>query len=566
MLAEATDLETPLQRRLARLGRTLLGVCLALVGLVIALGVARGMPLSEILFVAIALAVAAVPEGLPAVVTVALAIGVRRMAAREALVRHLPAVETLGSATVICTDKTGTLTTGEMAVREVVGSGVVEAAAACLDSQTDPTEIAIRAAAVERGVDFDALEAERPRVRTVPFSADTRRMEVHRSDGLVYAKGAPEVLYDVVPPAALEMARRGLRVLAVAVGPPNAVEPVGFLGLADPPRPEVRVALQRARDAGIRPIVMTGDNLLTAQAIGKELGLLPDEVHARMTPADKLRMVRDLVAAGEVVAMSGDGVNDAPAVREAHIGIAMGLRGTEVTRSAADMVLVNDDYGSIVAAVEEGRAIYANIRKAVVYLLAGNVGEIVVVVGALVAGLPLPLQPVHLLWINLVTDGVPALALVTDPKMPDQMRHPPRPRLEPILPINQWIRVIATGGLDATVVLSVFIWAIPELGEGAARTLCFTTLAACQLIRAVTARSDDQPFWRLPPNPRLLAVVVVTLLVQVSVLALPWSRGLLQLDPVAPWLVVGALCVGAIPAIVLTLVTVVRPYLRRPVS
>jgi len=340
------------------------------------------------------------------------------------------------------------------------------------------------------------------------------------------------------------------------MGPPGAVVPLGLLGLADPPRAEVKVALEHVHAAGIRPLVMTGDNHQTALAIGLEVGLRPEEVHARMTPADKFEMVRELVAAGEVVAMTGDGVNDAPAVREAHIGIAMGLRGTEVTRSAADMVLVKDDYGSIVAAVEEGRAIYANIRKAVVYLLAGNLGELTVVMVALLAGLPIPLLPVQLLWINLVTDGLPALALVKDPKLPDQMLRPPRPSGEPILGVPQWTRVVGIAGLDAIVVLSIYAWALPD--TEVARTLAFTTLAASQMFRALTARSDDQPLWRLPPNPRLVAVVAVTLLLQVGVLMVPWTRDLLQVEALAPILVLTALGLGAVPAMVLTILAAVR--------
>ncbi|HEX6559363.1 MAG TPA: HAD-IC family P-type ATPase, partial [Longimicrobiales bacterium] len=425
LLTTVEDEATPLQRRLTAVSRTLLYVCLGIVVIVAALGVVREIPVLEIFMSAVSLAVAAVPEGLPAVVTIALAVGVQRMAARHALVRRLLAVETLGSATVICTDKTGTLTTGVMTVRELWGANhlrLIDAAAACSDAELttdarsgvgDPTEIAILAAAAERGIHRRDIEGARQRVDVNPFDSDRKRMSILRADGVLYVKGAAESLLSVartIPEnftAALDdMARRGLRVLAVALGKEKAekdLEILGLIGLADPPRIEVIEAIAIARAAGIQTVMITGDHPGTANAIARELGLVADgepgdnRVHARATPEDKLRIVRHWKSRGHVVAMTGDGVNDAPALREAHIGIAMGRTGTEVTREAADIVLTDDNFASIVAAVEAGRGIFDNIRKTLVYLLSGNAAELSVMLVAAAGGLPLPLLPLHLL-------------------------------------------------------------------------------------------------------------------------------------------------------------------------
>ena len=406
LLADATDTTTPLQTRLARVSRTLLILCLGIVAVIAVLGFVRGRPPLEVFISAVSLAVAAVPEGLPAIVTIALAIGVQRMAARHVLIRRLPAVETLGSATVICTDKTGTLTTGVMTVRELWGPNhheLLAAAAACCDAELgeggrtgtgDPTELALLGAAAERGIDRHAIEKEHPRRHVNPFDADRKRMSIGRSDGVLYVKGAPELLFPLCTSGAagaaeanIDMAARGLRVLGVAVG--SGVEEkdlrlLGVVGIADPPRSEAIAAVAAAREAGVHTVMITGDQAVTAGAIARELGIVragedaADRVHARATPEDKLRIVRDWKARGAIVAMTGDGVNDAPALREAHIGIAMGRSGTEVTREASDMVLADDNFASIVAAVREGRGIFDNIRKTLVYLLAGNTAELLV--------------------------------------------------------------------------------------------------------------------------------------------------------------------------------------------
>jgi len=577
LLGQAETPRTPLQARLESVARTLLFLCLGVVAVVFALGALRGLPWLELLLSSVSLAVAAVPEGLAAVVTIALAVGVQRMAARHVLVRRLPAVETLGAATVICTDKTGTLTTGVMTVREVWGPdhhAVLDAGAACCDAELgpderagvgDPTEIAILIAAADRGILRADIERERPRAAVNPFDSERKRMSILRADGVLYVKGAFEIVSarcSESPVGAAEvsagMARRGLRVLAVASGAgpeEEGLRLLGLIGMADPPRSEAIDAIARARGAGIRTIMITGDHPATARAIGRELGLLcegrdPSEaIHARATAEDKIRIVRELVGQGEIVAMTGDGVNDAPALREAHIGVAMGRTGTEVTREAADMVLTDDNYASIVAAVEEGRGIYENVRKTLVYLLAGNSAELLVMLGAGLIGWPLPLLPLHLLWVNLVTDGLPALALVMDPAPRDALSHPPRPVDEPMLGGPQWRGVLSLGLLEGLVVLATYGWVLDAHGVAAARTAAFTTLVFSEVLRAFAARSPSRLFWEVGPftNLKLLAVVAGSIVFQIGLLHIPAARELFGLIMVGPREIVIGLLLGLIP-------------------
>jgi Ca2+-transporting ATPase len=581
LLATAETSQTPLERQLVGLGRTLLALCLALVALVFALGLVRGLPLMDVLLSSVSLAVAAVPEGLPAVVTIALALGVQRMAARHALVRRLASVETLGCATVICTDKTGTLTTGRMEVRDVWGVDrreVLFAAAACSDSELvaedgvgDPTEVALLRAAAARGIDRAAIERERPRRGETPFDSQRRRMSVARADGVLYVKGAVDTLLPLCTTGTegalavnAEMAGRGLRILGVAVGAGSEerdLRLLGLVGLADPPRPETMEAVARARAAGIRSLMITGDHPATAAAIAREIGILaPDEdparvVYARVTAEEKIGIVRELKGAGEVVAMTGDGVNDAPALREAHIGIAMGRTGTEVAREASDMVLTDDNFATIVAAVEEGRGIYGNIRKTLVYLLAGNVGELAAMLAASLAGLPLPLLPLHLLWINLVTDGLPALALVMDPPEPDAMSRPPRASSEPMLGAPQWRRILALSLVEAAVVLSTFAWALERGDVGQARSFAFSTLVFCELFRAFAARSPRLVYWQVGAfsNVPLLAVVAASALLQIALPYVPFTRTLFGLHAMSPADTTLCLGLGLVPVSVVEL-------------
>nr|WP_242588932.1 cation-translocating P-type ATPase [Corallococcus macrosporus] len=578
--------QTPLQQRLEGVTRMLLVLCVAVGALVAGLGLMRGESGVALLLAAVALAVAAVPEGLPTVVTLALAVGVQRMVKGHVLVRRMQAVETLGSATVICTDKTGTLTLGIMEVREVwppaSAHRVLEVAAACCDAELpargqegpgagDPTELALLVAARATGVERADVERERPRVSEQPFDSDRRRMSILRSDGVLYVKGALEALLPLckqVPPGVTEalasLAGRALRVLAVAEGKgpeERDLTLVGLVGLADPPRPEAVEAVRAAREAGVRTVMITGDHPATALAIAKELGLLREGespegiVHARATAEQKLQIVRGWKARGEVVAMTGDGVNDAPALREAHIGIAMGRTGAEVTREASDLILTNDNFASIVAAVREGRGIYENIRKTLVYLLAGNGGELVLMLCASLLGLPLPLLPLHLLWVNLVTDGLPALALVMDPAPPDVMRRPPRRPEEPMLGRREWASVLATGLLDACVTLGTFLWALERMSQEEARTLTFTVLVFCQVLRAFAARSAGMVHWEVGSfsNGPLLGVVAGTLALQVALPEVPLLAAFFSLVPLDAAHLALALGLGLIPVSVLEL-------------
>jgi Ca2+-transporting ATPase len=559
LLTGVQDEATPLQKRLARLSQVLLYLCLAIVAIVAVLGWWRGMAPVELLLTAVSLAVASVPEGLPAIVTIALAAGVQRMAARHALVRRMLAVETLGCASCICTDKTGTLTTGIMAVREFWGGDagdILAIACGCCDAELnaderggigDPTEIAILMAGAKREIRRARLEQERPRVRVNPFDSQRKRMSIFRADGILYVKGAVESVLQVcraapagVVEANAELAARGLRVLAVAQGTSEVEENlqlVGLIGIADPPRTEVIDAIERAHSAGIRTVMITGDHPTTARAIAHELGILrpgdriEDMVQARATPEDKLRIVRHWKSQGAIVAMTGDGVNDAPALREAHIGIAMGRTGTEVTREASDIVLTDDNFATIVAAVEEGRGIFENIRKTLVYLLAGNAGELLLMFAAVLLGLPLPLLPLHLLWINLVTDGLPALTLVSEPVSSAVMKRPPRPAEEPILRRREWWTILATGLLQAAVALTVFEWALEARNLEEARNLAFSVLVFGELLRAFSARDAERPFWEIGmfTNLKLAGVVAISALVQLAIHHVPATQKLFQI-------------------------------------
>ncbi|HLT29698.1 MAG TPA: cation-translocating P-type ATPase [Myxococcaceae bacterium] len=592
LLNTAEVAETPLQQRLEKVSHTLIFLSGGIVVVVALLGLLRGVGWLEVFMSAVSLAVAAVPEGLPTVVTIALAIGVQRMADRHVLIRRLPAVETLGSATVICTDKTGTLTTGRMAVREVWGSdheAVLGAAAACCDAELgdtagegvgDPTELAILFAAAERGILRRDLERDNPRVHENPFDADRKRMSVLRRDGVLYVKGAPESVMALCEGdtsegerANRQMGARGLRVLAIAVGSgesEQALRLLGLLGLADPPRTEAVDAIREARAAGIQTVMITGDQHATALAIAREMGVLREgeapegRVHARATPEDKLRIVRDWKARGAIVAMTGDGVNDAPALREAHIGVAMGQTGTEVTREAASMVLSDDNFASIIAAVREGRGVFTNIQKTLVYLLSGNAGELLVMFLAALAGYPLPLLPLQLLWINLVTDGLPGLALVMDPPARDAMAHPPRNPATPMLGRREWMTILLTGVLEATLVLSVFVWALSHRELDEARSLAFAVLVFCELFRAFAARSSDLLFWEVGAftNLRLVGIIALSVIIQLALHHLPFTQRLFGLSPLPAWELAMALGLGFIPVTLLELFKLVRRVRR----
>jgi Ca2+-transporting ATPase len=589
LLSNVEESQTPLQRQLEGVGRTLVRLCLAIVAVVSLLGLARGRGWAEVFLSAAALAVAAVPEGLPAVVTIALALGVQRMAARHAIVRRLASVETLGSATVICTDKTGTLTTGHMEVRDLRGPDRVQllyAAAACSDAELgeggddvgDPTEVALLRAAAAAGIARDDIERSAPRRAETPFDSSRKRMSVLRADGVLYVKGAPEAMFPLCSSgtegalaANDEMANRGLRVLAVAVGrdaEERDLRLLGLAGIADPPRTEAITAVARAREAGIRTVMITGDHPATAEAIAREMGiLLPGQdasmaLYARVTAQDKIDIIRRLKRQGEIVAMTGDGVNDAPAIREAHIGIAMGRGGTEVTREASDMVLTDDNFATIVAAVEEGRGIYDNIRKTLVYLLTGNAGELTLMFAAALLGMPLPLLPLHLLWINLVTDGLPALALVMDPPLPGILRRPPRPPNEPMLGRPQWKRIVGVGALEAAVVFAVFLLSLRDGDVVMARSVAFSTLVFCELFRAFAARSTRLAFWQVGAfsNPHLIAVMAFSVVLQVVLSHVPFTRAFLGIVTLSAAKIGLCVALGLIPVTILEVGKLLRQW------
>ena len=619
---------TPLQQSLDRVGVVLARLALGVVVVIVALGLLRGEPFLEMLVFGVAVAVAVVPEALPAVVTISLSLAAQRMARRNALVRRLPAVETLGSVSVIGSDKTGTLTADRMTVRRIWGAGetvdlsgglppsvalrellraavlasdarLVETEDGDTDVRGDPTEAALVVAAANAGLEQDELLAAYPRVGEIAFTSERKRMTTLHgtADGRVaFSKGAPEVvlascsrwlsptgeqpLDDAGREAVLEAARRlaadALRVLAVArrddahrENAETEMTLLGLVGMIDPPREEAKDAIATCARAGIALVMITGDHPLTARAIASELGLLgfgrmvtgadldamtdeelereveAIEVYARVSPVHKLRVVEALQARGHSVAMTGDGVNDAPALKRADIGVAMGVTGTDVTREAADMTLTDDNFASIVAAVEEGRGVFANIKKYLMYLLSANLGEIGLLTLAAFLGKPLPLTAVQILYVNLATDGLPALALAVDPPERDLMRRPPRRRGAGIF-TRPVVGLIVLGGIWSTAVtVSLFAWTLGSgrsLGE--ARTMVFATLILIELFKAFAFRSDRRSTLEGTFRNRWLDLAVAweiaLLTLVINVPFLEHAFGTTGLSPARWALVVGA--------------------------
>ncbi|WP_301102140.1 cation-translocating P-type ATPase [Propionivibrio sp.] len=676
--------DTPLQKKLEHLGKVLGTACLVICALVFIYGLFRDTHLTQALhggfldylksekkdiinlfMTAVSLAIAAVPEGLPAIVTICLALGMQRMIKHHALIRKLHAVETLGCATVVCSDKTGTLTQNEMTVVEAWTSGkrlhitgegyspegeflqdgeafavrndpdaalLLHGALCCNDAQLeekaddagkgswriigDPTEGALVVAAAKSGYRSDELSQALPRIQEIPFDSDRKRMStIHRIDGeevravfagvgalplIVFVKGAPDAILElctqqlesgkavglsdaqrrVILEQNHDMASCALRVLAVACRPlpelPSTINPenlekdlvfVGLLGMIDPPRPEVVEALRRARGAGLKSIMVTGDYKDTAEAIARDIGLLTPgglvlsgseieklsdqelmdrvdhlDVCCRVSPRHKTRIVDALKSRGHVVAMTGDGVNDAPALKHANIGIAMGITGSDVAKQTADMILTDDNFASIVAAIEQGRIIYSNIRKFVYFLLACNIGEILIIFGSMLIGLPIPLKPVQLLWLNLVTDGAPALALGLEKGDPDIMTHPPRSPSEPVINREMAIGIGVVGLVDAAAILSVFYLALQRYPDQlvAAQTIAFATLCGSELIRAFTARSERHSIFAIGffSNRALVWAVGVSFMLVLTVIYVPFLRPFFDTIPltVGDWL------------------------------
>lgn len=631
LLADVEEEDTPLQRRLDHLGKWLVWLCLAACGAVVIVGVLKGGSIYEMFLAGVSLAVAAIPEGLPAIVTLSLAIGVQRMIKRNAIVRKLPAVETLGCATVICSDKTGTLTQNRMTVRRIYANGkmadfernsadpellqALEIGVFCNNAVLskpkkrsfgkrpdpndcqiigDPTEGALLLAGVRAGISKEQL-TKYEFVSEIPFDSNRKRMSVIVKEGAGYKlliKGAPDLMIErcssyqegqqartLTGPIKEKILRQNesmtqeaLRVLAVAyrrlpgigeIRQQNLEDYekdlvfVGLIGMIDPPRPEAKEAIAVCRAAGIKPVMVTGDHRNTARAIAKELDLLDkgdlvitgeelnkmsdDEfqtkieqiaVYARVSPEDKLRIVRGFKTRGQIVAMTGDGVNDAPAVKEADIGIAMGGKGTDVTRESSALVLADDNFATIVAAVEEGRNIYDNIRKFIRYLLSCNIGEILSIFLGMVLGLPLPLLPIQILWVNLVTDGLPALALGVDPGDDEVMNRPPRSPQESIFSHGLQAKIVIQGVLIGLSTLAAFIigyyWNGGSLAE--ARTMAFTTLVMAQLIFVFACRSECHSLWQTNPftNLWLLLAVAISAGMQIAVLYIPGLQGIFQ--------------------------------------
>lgn len=627
MLQNTEERETPLQRRLDALGKWLVYICFLACAAVVGLGVIKGEPIYKMFLSGVSLAVAAIPEGLPAIVTLSLAIGVQRMIKRQAIVRKLPSVETLGCTTVICSDKTGTLTKNEMTIKKIYTDGETyglnsEALAAegvrkslqigaiCNNAHLkqksdgmlnqnswevmgDPTEGAFLLAARKAGMNKERLQQQFSQLREIPFNSNRKRMSMigkRNGENRLYLKGAPDIVLDRCSHywedgevkrltsnklnhfkrQNEELSSQALRVLAVAVRklPENLDQDrlekyetdlvlVGLVGMMDPPRPEAKRAIARCKRAGIKPVMVTGDHKNTAQAIADELNLLNrnDEVvtgnelqqmseeefrsridrirvYARVTPEDKLRIVKTLKDRGEVVTMTGDGVNDAPAVKEADIGIAMGEKGTDVTQEASSLILADDNFRTIVAAVEEGRAIYDNIRKFIRYLLSCNIGEILTMFLASLFGFELPLIPIQILWVNLVTDGLPALALGVDPAAEDIMERSPRPPNESIFAHGLKTRIISKGILIGLSTLFAFILGLKISGGNLieARTMAFTNLVMAQLFFVFSCRSEEYSIFEMNPfsNLHLVVSVIISFIMQLAVLYLPGLKGVFK--------------------------------------
>ncbi len=616
MLQEEEEVKTPLQKRLASFGQKLAIAVLVICAIVFGIGIMRGEQPLLMLLTAISLAVAAIPEALPAVITISLALGAKKLVKQNALIRKLPAVETLGSVTYICSDKTGTLTLNKMTVEELYLGGTIlrapemealkktdhplmTALALSNDAQPatdgaiigDPTEIALYDIARKHGFDKKELEIKYPRVAEIPFDSDRKCMTtVHAwTEGFVsFTKGAIEVLIDkslkIVTPEGLEainssaiskinerMAADGLRVLCVAMRKwdvlPDDMSPenmetgltiLGLTGMMDPPREEAGEAVSMCRTAGIKPVMITGDHPITARAIARRLGIIDDDskaiitgrelekltleefeekvehirVYARVAPEQKLKIVKALQDRGQFVAMTGDGVNDAPALKRADIGVAMGITGTDVSKEAAHMILLDDNFATIVKAVQEGRKIYDNIRKFIKYLLTTNSGEIWTLFLAPLVGLPIPLLPIHILWINLVTDGLPALALSAEPAEGDVMRRPPRHPKESIFAHGLGLHAIWVGILMAGIVLVIQAWAITT-EHAHWQTMVFTVLCLTQLGHVLAIRSEKESLFKmgLYTNKYLLGAVLLTFILQMATIYVPALNPIFKTEP-----------------------------------
>ncbi len=624
MLQKEEEVKTPLQKRLATFGQKLAVAVLAICAIVFGIGVMRGEPALRMLLTAISLAVAAIPEALPAVVTISLALGAKKMVGQNTLIRKLPAVETLGSVTYICSDKTGTLTLNKMTVEEVYVDGETVGVDLCVypkeqgehggsplrtlftalalsnDAQRDssgnvigdPTEVALYSIANDKGFDKKGVEENFPRTAEIPFDSGRKCMTtIHRippRGGFIsFTKGAADVLIDraagiltseglkvlnaeEIHRANESMSAKGLRVLGIAmkkwdespddISPENVETGLTFLGLVgmmDPPREEAREAVRSCKTAGIKPVMITGDHPLTAKAVAERLGILEDDsreiitgreleklplkefeervehisVYARVAPEQKLKIVKALQDKGQFVAMTGDGVNDAPAIKRADIGVAMGVTGTDVAKEASHMILLDDNFATIVKAVREGRKIYDNIRKFIKYLLTTNSGELWTLFLAPLIGLPVPLLPIHILWINLVTDGLPALALSVEPAEGNVMNRPPRHPKESIFAHGLGLHAIWVGLLMAGIVLFVQAWSI-KTDHAHWQTMVFTVLCLTQLGHVLAIRSERESLFTIGlfTNKPLLGAVLLSFALQLAAVFVPLLNPLFKTE------------------------------------
>ena len=616
MLQEEEEVKTPLQKRLTVFGKKIAVAILFICAFIFGVGLLRGEAPVLMFLTAVSLAVAAIPEALPAVITISLALGARKMVEHNALIRKLPAVETLGSVTYICSDKTGTLTWNRMTVEEVYANGtlfksddpelgrfdhLLKALALSNDAlpythedivgvSGDPTEIALYQVAREHGFVKAELEKEHPRVAEIPFDSERKCMTTfHRWPGgyMALTKGGVDVMLEkavnvlterkLAPLDADEiirvndrMAGDGLRVLAVAARlwnevpddlSPEHVEQgltlLGLTGMLDPPREEVRQAVSLCKSAGIRPVMITGDHPLTALSIARRIGIVEDggavmtcrdldrlsledfenqvediRVYARMIPEQKLKIVKALQDKGQIVAMTGDGVNDAPALKRADIGIAMGITGTDVSKEASHMILLDDNFATIVNAIKEGRMIYDNIRKFIKYLLACNSGEVLTLFLAPILGLPLPLQPIQILWMNLVTDSLPALALAVEPAEGEVMKRPPRDPREGIFAHGLGVFCIWVGLLMAAVCIGVQYTEVKS-GNDDWETMVFTVIVWGQLTTALAVRSEKESLFKLGlfTNKAMLGAIAVGVVLQLAVIYVPFLNPIFDTKP-----------------------------------
>ncbi|MFO7369390.1 MAG: calcium-transporting P-type ATPase, PMR1-type [Bacteroidales bacterium] len=667
LIQEIEDDTTPLQKKLKEFGKIIIFIVFALVGLIFLIGYLRGEELMELFLTSVSLAVAAIPEGLPAVVTIALALGVQRMVKRNCIIRKLPSVETLGCTSVICSDKTGTLTKNEMTVQAVFQSGVffdvsgigyapdgeflkegqnitpkdypgltklITGSVLCNGAQLvnegsvykiigDPTEGALLTMAGKAGLTKKDLEETYSFVEEIPFDSERKQMTIirqHNQKYIAFVKGAPDILLsnctrleengqvltldqlkkEAILKANSELADRAMRLLAVAYREfdtlPVSLDAVtiekeltflGLIAMIDPPRPEVKLAMQNCRTAGIRSVMITGDHKNTAVAIARELGFYtPDSlaftgeeldrmsqeefkknvdktaVYARVSPEHKLMIVKAWREKEHIVAMTGDGVNDAPAVKEADIGVAMGITGTDVTKEVSEMVITDDNFASIVNAVEEGRGIYDNIRKFIHYLLSCNVGEIMVMLIASLVRLPVPLLPIHILWVNLVTDGLPALALGVDPTDKKIMNRAPRDINESVLTRQMRGTILMQGAFIAFCSLLAFslVYFVEKEGIERARTASFIVLACSQLFHSFNCRSSRESIFTLGflSNIKLVYATLVSFLLQMAVVYIPFLQTIFKTQPLGLFDWVMVLIISSFPLLAMELVKLFR--------